>query len=326
MAEFNMEGTDRKVDIDVQELKSELDRVSLSPKFATKIMDASQVRGEFDELVLEGATLSNSKLSAKEISSFAMRSRLFQDSCCAGDSESDPDYQAKRSAEEVLPGVDENEEIEAQRFLHVLEMNQMWVERVKAKNPSYFEELASNPQQPHFLWIGCSDSRVPANEITRLRAGELFVHRNIANIVVHTDLNLLSVLQYSVEILKVKHIIVAGHYGCGGVQAAMGKKDLGLIENWIRNIRDVQRLHKDELDKFEDEREKWNRIVELNVEESCLNLMKTGIIQKAWSKGVFPKIHGMVYDIREGLLRELDIDFPDMQKKYSDIYRLDYED
>jgi len=213
---------------------------------------------------------------------------------------------------------------EQQRFARILEMNQMWVERVKSKNPSYFEDLSVNPQRPHFLWIGCSDSRVPANEITRLRAGELFVHRNIANIVVHTDLNLLSVLQYSVEVLKVKHVIVAGHYGCGGVQAAMGKQDLGLMENWIRNIRDVQRLYKDELDQITDDRQRWNRIVELNVQEGCLNLIKTGIIQKSWSKHPFPKIHGVVYDIREGLLRELQIDYAEMQRKYSDIYRLDY--
>jgi carbonic anhydrase len=218
-------------------------------------------------------------------------------------------------------------EAEKQRFEHVLEMNRAWVERTKEKDANYFEDRASHPQRPNFLWIGCSDSRVPANEITRLRSGELFVHRNIANVVVNTDLNLLSVLQFSVEILQVKHVIVTGHYGCGGVYAAMQKKDLGLMENWIRNIRDVQRLHQDELDAYGDDLTgKWNKLVELNVREGCTNLMKTGIIQKAWSKGHFPMIHGLVYDMKEGLLRELDIDQEGFQRKYSSIYQLYYED
>jgi carbonic anhydrase len=211
-----------------------------------------------------------------------------------------------------------------ERFDRVLALNKAWVERHKARNPHHFESLAENPQRPDFLWIGCSDSRVPANEITRLEAGELFVHRNIANVVVNTDLNLLSVLQFSVEVLKVKHVIVAGHYGCGGVKAAMQRKDLGLIENWIRNIRDVERLHKETLDAIEDENDRWNKLVELNVREGCLKLMQTGIIQKAWSQGKFPYIHGVVYDLKEGLLRELDIDYDSFQNEYKNIYGLDY--
>lgn len=224
-------------------------------------------------------------------------------------------------------GEDESSVIRAERerFEKVLRMNREWVESTKAKSPHYFEHLAAGPQEPKFLFIGCSDSRVPANTITRLKPGELFVHRNIANCVVNTDLNLLSVLQFSVEVLKVHHVIVCGHYGCGGVQAAMGKKDLGLMENWIRNIRDVQRLHLDELNSIRDEEQKWRRLVELNVQEGCINLYKTGVIQKARSKGVLPQIHGLVYDLREGLLRELPIlSFEDYQKKYSDVYQLDY--
>jgi carbonic anhydrase len=223
--------------------------------------------------------------------------------------------------------IDEEHETRAREsFERILALNSAWVERTKKRDPHYFEELAANPQKPDFLWIGCSDSRVPANEITRLGAGELFVHRNIANVVVNTDLNLLSVLQFSVEVLKVKHVIVAGHYGCGGVKAAMQRKDLGLMENWIRNIRDVERLHADTLNEIENEDEKWNKLVELNVREGCTRLMQTGIIQKAWSKGRFPLIHGLVYDLKEGLLKELDIDYKGIQAKYRDIYGLDYYD
>jgi carbonic anhydrase len=221
---------------------------------------------------------------------------------------------------------DEHEAKARESFERILSLNAAWVERTKKKDPHYFEELASNPQKPEFLWIGCSDSRVPANEITRLGAGELFVHRNIANVVVNTDLNLLSVLQFSVEVLKVKHVIVAGHYGCGGVKAAMHKKDLGLMENWIRNIRDVERLHADTLNAIPDENERWNKLVELNVREGCIRLMQTGIIQKAWSKGRYPMIHGLVYDLKEGLLRELDIDYEGIQNEFRDIYGLDYYD
>lgn len=208
----------------------------------------------------------------------------------------------------------------------MMNMNHAWVQRMKKKDPQHFQDLAAHPQRPNFMWIGCSDSRVPANEISRLRAGELFVHRNIANVVVNTDLNLLSVLQFSVEVLQVKHVIVTGHYGCGGVYAAMQKKDFGLMENWIRNIRDVQRLHKEELQQIDDETMRWNRLVELNVVEGCNNLMKTGIIQKAWSKSSFPLIHGLVYDMQEGYLRELDIGVEDFQKKYAEVYQLHYDD
>jgi carbonic anhydrase len=155
------------------------------------------------------------------------------------------------------------------------------------------------------LWIGCSDSRVPANEITGTQPGEIFVHRNIANMVVHTDLNLLSVLQYAVEVLKVKHVIVCGHYGCGGVQAAMTQKSLGIINKWLRNIKDVYRFHREEVDSIKDEVEKTNRLVELNVQEQVLNLAKTSIIQKAWKENQAPDLHGWVYGLHNGLIKPL---------------------
>ena len=160
-------------------------------------------------------------------------------------------------------------------------------------DPNYFSRL-SNLQTPEFLWIGCSDSRVPANEITGTEPGEIFVQRNIANMVIHTDLNLLSVLQYAVEVLEVKHIIVCGHYGCGGVKAAMGNHSLGIINKWLRNIKDVYRIHQDELEAITDEGDRVNRLVELNVQEQVMNLAKTSIIQSAWKHKKQPDIHGWV--------------------------------
>ena len=161
--------------------------------------------------------------------------------------------------------------------------NKSWAQEKKMFDPSYFERLAK-VQTPDFLWIGCSDSRVPANEITGTNPGEIFVHRNVANLVVHTDLNLLTVLSYAVEVLKVKHVIVCGHYGCGGVQAALGKIHYGLINKWLRNIKDIYRLHQDEIEALPTLLDKTNRLVELNVAEQILNLAKTSIIQKAWKE------------------------------------------
>jgi carbonic anhydrase len=152
------------------------------------------------------------------------------------------------------------------------------------------------------MWIGCSDSRVPANELTGSQPGEIFVHRNVANMVVHTDLNMLSVLQYAVEVLKVKHIIVCGHYGCGGVRAAMTQTSLGLINKWLRNIKDVYRIHRNEIDAIEDETKRSNRLVELNVREQVMNLAKTSIVQSAWKKENRPDLHGWVYDLHDGII------------------------
>lgn len=180
--------------------------------------------------------------------------------------------------------------------------NKAWAAEKVAQDPDFFNRLV-DLQTPEFLWIGCSDSRVPANEITNTQPGEIFVHRNIANMVVHTDLNLLSVLEYAVNVLKVKHVIVCGHYGCGGVKAAMTRKSLGIINKWLREIKDVYRFHREEVDAIEDENAKVNRLVELNVQEQVLNLAKTSIIQKSWKNEGYPFLHGWVYDLHDGVIK-----------------------
>ncbi len=182
--------------------------------------------------------------------------------------------------------------------------NKAWAKEKLSDDPNYFNRLV-DVQSPDFLWIGCSDSRVPANEITGTQPGEIFVHRNIANMVVHTDLNLLSVLQYAVEVLKVKHIIVCGHYGCGGVKAAMTNHNFGIINKWIRNIKDVHRFHREEVDIIPNEEAQLNRMIELNVQEQVLNLAKTSIIQKAWKERQVPDLHGWVYDLHDGLVKPI---------------------
>lgn len=184
--------------------------------------------------------------------------------------------------------------------------NKQWVQEKLDQDPQYFKKLSLG-QKPPILWIGCSDSRVPANEITGTQPGEIFVHRNIANMVIHTDMSMLSVLDYAVNVLKVKHIIVCGHYGCGGVIAAMDNREVGLIDNWLRHIKDVYRLHKDEVDAITDEEEKMRRMVELNVEEQVFDLVKTSIVQKAWKKDQPLYVHGLVYDVSNGILKDLDV-------------------
>ena len=180
--------------------------------------------------------------------------------------------------------------------------NKAWASEKVADDPDYFNRLA-HIQTPEFLWIGCSDSRVPANEITGTQPGEIFVHRNVANMVVHTDLNLLTVLEYAVHHLKVKHVIVCGHYGCGGVKASMTQHNFGIINKWLRNIKDVYRYHRDEIDNIKDEESRVNRMVELNVHEQVMNLAKTSIIQKAWKQNQFPHLHGWVYGLKDGLIK-----------------------
>lgn len=186
-------------------------------------------------------------------------------------------------------------------YQKLLEENKNWAAEQVARDPEYFSRLV-DIQQPEFMWIGCSDSRVPANELTGSQPGEIFVHRNVANMVVHTDLNMLSVLQYAVEVLKVKHIIVCGHYGCGGVRAAMTQTSLGLINKWLRNIKDVYRIHREEVDAIEDETKRSNRLVELNVKEQVMNLAKTSIVQAAWKSENRPDLHGWVYDLHDGII------------------------
>jgi carbonic anhydrase len=180
--------------------------------------------------------------------------------------------------------------------------NKAWASEMLVSDPEYFTRL-EHLQTPEFLWIGCSDSRVPANEITGTQPGEIFVHRNIANMVVHTDLNLLSVLEYAVHHLKVKHIIVCGHYGCGGVKAAMTNHNFGIINKWLRNIKDVYHLHQNEIDAIKDEKSKTNKLVEFNVQEQVKNLAKTSIIQKAWKYSQLPHLHGWVYDLHDGVIK-----------------------
>ncbi|MDO8995789.1 MAG: carbonate dehydratase [Sediminibacterium sp.] len=182
--------------------------------------------------------------------------------------------------------------------------NKAWAKEKLNDDPDYFNRLV-DVQSPDFLWIGCSDSRVPANEITGTQPGEIFVHRNIANMVIHTDLNLLSVLQYAVEVLKVKHIIVCGHYGCGGVKAAMTNHNFGIINKWIRNIKDVHRFHREEIDAIPDQDAQLNRMIELNVQEQVLNLAKTSIIQKSWKERQEPDLHGWVYDLHDGIVKPI---------------------
>jgi len=182
--------------------------------------------------------------------------------------------------------------------------NKAWAKEQLEEDPEFFSRLA-HIQTPEFLWIGCSDSRVPADRITGTQPGEIFVHRNIANMVVHTDLNLLSVLQYAVEVLKVKHVIVCGHYGCGGVKAALSHHSYGIINKWLRNIKDVYRFHKDEIDAFETEDEKVDKLVELNVQEQVWNLAKTSIIQAAWKNYQAPDLHGWVYGLDDGLIKPI---------------------
>ncbi len=191
-------------------------------------------------------------------------------------------------------------------YSQIFENNRKWVETTNQEDPTFFSTLAQG-QSPQFLWIGCADSRVPANQITGMRPGDVFVLRNIANMVVHTDMSMLSVLDYAVNVLEVKHIIVCGHYGCGGINAAMGNKSVGLIDNWLRHIKDVYRLHKDELDAIEDMSKRSDRLVELNVHEQVKDLAKTSIVQMAWAQDRFLEIHGLVYDIANGLLKDLNV-------------------
>jgi carbonic anhydrase len=193
-------------------------------------------------------------------------------------------------------------------YEQLLLQNKSWVQDTNKRDPDFFKRLA-NTQNPEFLWIGCSDSRVPANEITGTKPGEIFVHRNIANMVVHSDMNMLSVLSYAVEVLKVKHIIVCGHYGCGGVLAAMGNKQFGLIDNWLRHLKDVYRYHAAELDGISDLEQRGRRFVEMNVIEQVHDLGKTSIVQKAWNSDQPVSIHGWVYDIKDGLIKDLGVTF-----------------
>lgn len=207
-------------------------------------------------------------------------------------------------------------------YKKIIENNKKWVEEKLEINPNYFAKLAEG-QQPPLLWIGCSDSRVPANEIIGAEPGEVFVHRNIANMVVHSDMNMLSVLDYAVNALKVQHVIVCGHYGCGGVKAAMGNSSIGLIDNWVRHIKDVYRFHQNELDAIIDENERFNKFVELNVKEQVFDLAKTSIVQSAWKSGQKLHLHGWVYGLNSGYVTDLGVNITS-NKDLDEVYQLKF--
>ena len=203
----------------------------------------------------------------------------------------------------------------------VFKNNENWIREKLKTDSSFFEEMGKG-QSPEMLYIGCSDCRVSAEEVMGLGPGEVFVHRNIANMVISVDLNVMSVVEYAILNLKVNHVVVCGHYGCGGVKAAMQSADLGLLNPWLRNIRDVYRLHKKELDSFSDEEKRYERLVELNVQEQCVNLIKTAAVQKAYRERNL-KVYGWVFDIHSGKLVDLKIDFENILKNIMEIYHLD---
>jgi carbonic anhydrase len=192
-------------------------------------------------------------------------------------------------------------------LLELFDNNREWARRITERDPHFFQSLAAQ-QSPRFLWIGCSDSRVPANEIVGLRPGELFVHRNIANVVVHTDLNCLSVLQYAIDVLKVEHVIVCGHYGCAGVRAAYFRSNLGLSDNWLRHVQDVRERHDHLIEQLTDDKARIDRLCELNVADQVRHVCQTTIMQEAWARGQAVAVHGWIYDIADGLLRDLEVD------------------
>ncbi|GAB4143010.1 MAG: carbonate dehydratase [Bacteroidia bacterium] len=200
-------------------------------------------------------------------------------------------------------------------FDKIFENNRKWVAAKKAEDPQYFEKL-SKGQHPEYLYIGCSDSRVTAEDLMGVQPGEVFIHRNVANLVISTDTNINAVVQYAVEHLKVKHIIVCGHYECGGVKAALNPSDMGQLNSWLQTLRDVYRLHRDELDSEEDEKRKFDKLVELNVLEQCMNIIKIDHVQRSWYRTGYPKIHGWVFDVRSGELKNLGLN---MEKEFSAI-------
>lgn len=206
-------------------------------------------------------------------------------------------------------------------YAQVFENNRKWVADRTAQDPSFFEHL-SKGQSPDFLYIGCADSRVPAATVMGLDPGDIFVHRNVANLVVNTDANAGACIQYAVEQLKVKHVVVCGHYNCGGVGAAMQSTDLYELNGWLREVRDVYRLHADELGAISDESQRYRRLVELNVIEQCVNIIKTSWVQKAYSKNGYPRVHGWVYDLETGLLKDLEVPFEDLLRKVQEVYKI----
>jgi Carbonic anhydrase len=210
-------------------------------------------------------------------------------------------------------------------YEQIFENNRVWAADKTAADRDFFQKLAQD-QTPEYLYIGCSDSRVTAEELMGAKPGEVFIHRNVANVVASIDLNAIAVLTYAVRHLKVKHIVVCGHYGCGGVKSAMQSADLGLLNPWLRNIRDVYRLHKDELNAIADETLRYDRLVELNVQEQCVNVIKQAAVQQRYLKEGYPIVHGWVFDMRTGLLKDLNVDFPKILSEIQEIYNLTGQD
>lgn len=208
-----------------------------------------------------------------------------------------------------------------QQYERLLQANKDWAKRMVEKDPGYFERLV-HVQRPEFLWIGCSDSRVPPNEITQTQPGEIFIHRNVANLVIHTDMNAMSVIQYAVEVLEVKHIVVCGHYGCGGVKAAMSRHYYGNINKWLSHIKDIYRMHTSELEAIQTEEARTNRLIELNIIEQVNNLAGTFIVQQAWKKRNAPHLHGWVYDLHDGVIKPL-AEIPAGSRLDHSIYEFD---
>ena len=206
-------------------------------------------------------------------------------------------------------------------YEQLFEKNRKWIETKTTMDKDFFKHLARD-QNPEYLYIGCSDSRVTAEEIMGLGPGEVFVHRNVANLVNNVDLNVMSVINYAIRNLKVKHIIVCGHYNCGGVKAALIPKDMGILNPWLRNIRDVYRIHKTELNGIVDEQKRYDRLVELNVEEQCINVIKTAALQLSYVSGGYPEVHGWVFDMRTGRIVDLNIQYERILKDIKDIYNL----
>lgn len=204
---------------------------------------------------------------------------------------------------------------------HLFDRNRQWAERIRQSDPDFFRNL-SRQQTPQYLWIGCSDSRVPATEIVDMRPGEIFVHRNIANLVVHTDINCLSVIQYAVEVLRVKHVIVCGHYGCGGIKAALENREHGLIDHWLRHIKDIYRAHQQEMASLESERDKIDRMCECNVAAQVANICHTPMVQNAWKAGRELAVHGWIYNIEDGILKDLNLCVTRLNE-ISEVYRFD---
>jgi carbonic anhydrase len=206
-------------------------------------------------------------------------------------------------------------------YTKIFDNNRKWVAQMLHQDPDFFEKLAED-QRPDYLYIGCSDSRVPANEIMGLQPGEVFVHRNVANLVNNTDLNVLTVIAYAVKNLHVKHIIVCGHYNCGGIKAAMEPRDMGILNPWLRNIRDVYRLHNEELRQIKDDTQRYNRLVELNVQEQATNIIKLATVQKSYLSNGYPIVHGWVFDLHTGILQDLNINFELILHQIQEIYNL----